>query len=65
LYLTQLTVSASYSLYIWESSMHASVITESSGFGRLVAMTDGGLGQDAAQMKLDVLSAMHFIAEAW
>jgi hypothetical protein len=28
-------------------------------------MTDGGLGQDAAQMKLDVLSAMHFIAEAW
>jgi hypothetical protein len=28
-------------------------------------MTDGGLLQDATQMKLDVLSAMQFIAEAW
>jgi hypothetical protein len=28
-------------------------------------MIDGGLFQDAAQKKLDVLSAMHFIAEAW
>jgi hypothetical protein len=28
-------------------------------------MTDGNLGQDTTQMKLDVLSAMHFIAEAW
>jgi hypothetical protein len=28
-------------------------------------MTDGGLLQDTIQMKLDVLSTMHFIAEAW
>jgi hypothetical protein len=26
---------------------------------------DGGLLQDVTQMKLDVFSAMHFIAEAW
>jgi hypothetical protein len=29
------------------------------------AMIHGGLLQDIAQMKLDVLSAVHFIAEAW
>jgi hypothetical protein len=28
-------------------------------------MVVGGLLQDAAQMKLDVLSAMHIIAESW
>jgi hypothetical protein len=28
-------------------------------------MTDGEPLQDPTQMKLDVLSAMHFIAEAW
>jgi hypothetical protein len=28
-------------------------------------MLGGGLLQDAAQMKLDVLSAIHLIAEAW
>jgi hypothetical protein len=28
-------------------------------------MRDGGLLQDTAQMKLDVLSAEHFIEEAW
>jgi hypothetical protein len=28
-------------------------------------VADWGLLQDAAQMKLDVLSAMHFITEAW
>jgi hypothetical protein len=32
---------------------------------KTVAMVDGRLLQDAAQMKLDVLSAIHFIAEAW
>jgi hypothetical protein len=30
-----------------------------------VAMIDGGLLQDVTQTKLDVLFAMHFIAEAW
>jgi hypothetical protein len=28
-------------------------------------MTYGGLLQDTTQMKLDVLSPMHFTAEAW
>jgi hypothetical protein len=28
-------------------------------------MINGGLLQEATQMKLDALSAMHFIAEAW
>jgi hypothetical protein len=28
-------------------------------------MMDEGLLQDVTQMKLDVLSAMHFLAEAW
>jgi hypothetical protein len=32
---------------------------------KTAAMTDGGLLKDATQMKLDVLSAMHFTAEAW
>jgi hypothetical protein len=32
---------------------------------KTVAMTDRGLLQDVAHMKLDVLSAVHFIAEAW
>jgi hypothetical protein len=32
---------------------------------KTVAITDGGLLQDATHMKLDVLSAMHFNAEAW
>jgi hypothetical protein len=32
---------------------------------KTAAMTDVGLLQDTTQMKLDVLSAMHFIAEAW
>jgi hypothetical protein len=31
---------------------------------KTAAMTDGGLLQDATQMKLDVLSAICFIAEA-
>jgi hypothetical protein len=31
---------------------------------KTVVMTDGGLLQDAIQTKLDMLSAMHFIAEA-
>jgi hypothetical protein len=43
---------------------HPSAITGSSQFRRL-AMIDGGLLQDAKQMKLDVLFAVHFIAEAW
>jgi hypothetical protein len=30
-----------------------------------VAMIDGGLLQDAAQMKPEVLSAMHLMAEPW
>jgi hypothetical protein len=32
---------------------------------KTVAMIDRGLLQDATQMKLDALSATHFIAEAW
>jgi hypothetical protein len=28
-------------------------------------MIDGGMLQDATQMKLDVLSSMNFITEAW
>jgi hypothetical protein len=32
---------------------------------KTVAMIDEGLLQDASQMKLDVLSAMHFIVETW
>jgi hypothetical protein len=32
---------------------------------KTVAMIDRGLLQDATQMKLDVLSAMHFAAEDW
>jgi hypothetical protein len=28
-------------------------------------MTDGGLLHDSTQLKLDVLSAVHFITEAW
>jgi hypothetical protein len=32
---------------------------------KTAATTDGGLLQDATQMKLNVLSAMHFIAEPW
>jgi hypothetical protein len=32
---------------------------------KTVAMTDGGLLQDATHMKVDVLSAMHFIVKAW
>jgi hypothetical protein len=31
---------------------------------KTVAMIDGVLLEDATQMKVDVLSAMHFIAEA-
>jgi hypothetical protein len=31
---------------------------------KTVAVIDGGLFQDASQMQLDVLSAMHFIPEA-
>jgi hypothetical protein len=32
---------------------------------KTVAMIDEGLLQDASQMLLDVLSALHFIAETW
>jgi hypothetical protein len=32
---------------------------------KTVATTDGGLLQDATQMKPDVLSAMNLIADAW
>jgi hypothetical protein len=32
---------------------------------KTAATTDGGLHQDATQMKLKVLSAMHFITEPW
>jgi hypothetical protein len=32
---------------------------------KTAATVDGVLLQDATQMKLDMLSAMHFIAEAW
>jgi hypothetical protein len=42
--------------------MHSNAITESSCFQRPI---DGGLLQDAAQMKLDVLSAVRLIADYW
>jgi hypothetical protein len=42
--------------------MHSSAITENSCFKRL-AITYGGLLENAAQMRLDMLSAMHFIAQ--
>jgi hypothetical protein len=45
--------------------MHSSAIAESRWIQKTVAMIDGGLLQHATQMKLDVLSAVHFIAEAW
>jgi hypothetical protein len=32
---------------------------------KTAAMTDGGMLQDTAHMKLDTLSAMHLIAEIW
>jgi hypothetical protein len=32
---------------------------------KTAAAIDGGLPQDAAQMKLDVLCAMYLLAEAW
>jgi hypothetical protein len=32
---------------------------------KTVAVIDGGLLQDGTQMKLDVLSAVHFVAEVW
>jgi hypothetical protein len=35
MYFSQLTIPASYSFQIWESSMHSSAITESSQFRRL------------------------------
>jgi hypothetical protein len=44
--------------------MHSSASTESSWFGRL-AMIDGGLLQDAAQMKLDELSAVQKPGDWW
>jgi hypothetical protein len=44
--------------------MHSSAIRESSGFRRQLPF-EGGLLQDSTQIKVKVLSVMHFIAEAW
>jgi hypothetical protein len=57
-YFSQLTIPLNHSLYIWESSLHSNAIIEKLIL-KTAAMIDGGLLNDATQMKLDVLSARH------
>ena len=45
--------------------IHSNANTKSSNFERLLLMIDGRLLQDTAHMKLEVLSAVHSIVEAW
>jgi hypothetical protein len=64
LYFSQLYIPASYSLdlgiiHTLKCRYRKQLILKT------VAMIDGGLLQDATQMKLGVLSALHFIAETW
>jgi hypothetical protein len=63
LYSCQLIVAASYSL-IYRNYACIEVPLQKA-VQEIVAMTNGQLFQDSTQMKLDVLSTMHSIAEAW
>jgi hypothetical protein len=62
LYFSQFTVPASYSLQIWNHPRIQVPLQKEYEFGRL-ATIDGGLLQDAAQMKLNVLCTVHLTAE--